>query len=483
MLSQLARQSVIYIACNVIARGIGFLVLPFYTRVFAPADFGTFDFVTAVLSLCVPLVTIEISQAVARFFPSATSLVEKQAIASAGFLFTVVSYTVASVAICVLAEPLSSLLTDGRHGRELLYASALSFWAGGVFYFFQNQLRWQLDVMLYAVVSLVSAVVAAGSAVALILIYDKGIESLFYGMCVGNVVGAVLAGWSVRENLAGDVNWDRILFMIKFSAPLAISGLAAIASSYLDRVILKQLLSIEDVGFYGVAYRFASVVNIALIGFQSSITPMVTAHHEDTGLRDHLAGLLEYFTVFALTMLLGLALFSLEILDLVAGNRYSSAHALLPVIAGGILVGGMYVFAPGLWIGGRTHLLLGINIGTALVNLVGNLILIRPFGTMGAAVALQCSAAFNFASYLLLGQKFYRIETNWTKLIGAALLCVCLGMIGNATSLGGVSLVTFKALLWCSGSVAVAVLVIGRQRIAWLVSEVRSKGSLRFMLR
>ena len=46
--------------------------------------------------------------------------------------------------------------------------------------------------------------------------------------------------------------------------PLVLSGIGVFIALYIDRIAIKDLLGLEKLGIYGVAYRFAGVAFLVM---------------------------------------------------------------------------------------------------------------------------------------------------------------------------------------------------------------------------
>ncbi|MGH9907990.1 MAG: oligosaccharide flippase family protein [Pyrinomonadaceae bacterium] len=477
MLRQVVNQSAIYLASIVISRAVNLVLLAFYARVFKPEDFGTYDLLVAAMMFCNIAITLEVSQGVARFFPNAPTTAEKRSYATTGLWFTILTYTLFSSLLWFFATPLADMLVEDEKRENVLRAAAFSFWSNGLFYFLQNQLRWELKPLRYAVASLVFTLLSGGLAVALIIIAGWGVESLFYGSFIGGLIASLLAYWFVRESFNLNFDGSKLRRMISFSTPLALSAMATITSLYADRIVIKELMSLSDVGLYGVAYRFAAIAGLLLVGFQGTITPMVTAHQHQQALQRDLGRLIEYFSIAALSTVFVLAVFSREIFELATSPEYHSAHSLLAILAAATLLSGMYVFTPGLWLAARTKLILSVSVLTAVLNLLANLTLVPKFGLLGAALALLASATVHFCLYAALGQRFYPLPTNWRRIGAATALCAIMILAGQQIQLQSITSVTFKAAYCAIGVIILASLIIQKQVMLAEIGRRRRNGT------
>ena len=97
MLKKFMKDSVIYAFPTFISGGLSFFLLPLYTRVLSPADYGSLDLFTIFGGLVQCVIALEVSQGVARFYSDERDLERKVLFASSAFWFTLICYTVFAV--------------------------------------------------------------------------------------------------------------------------------------------------------------------------------------------------------------------------------------------------------------------------------------------------------------------------------------------------------------------------------------------------
>ena len=205
---------------------------------------------------------------------------------------------------------------------------------------------------------------------------------------IGTIAGATLALWLSRYLYR--LTFDRAALgaMLRFSIPLVPSGIGVLVTLYIDRVAIRTLMTIADVGLFGIGYRIASITGLLMVGFQVALTPLIYANYRDPRMPDELATIFRAFVGFAVLIILGLGpLFAREILVIVATPTFYPAAAVVPLLAPALLLSSMYVFAPGLAIAKRTGPIAAIHISSALLNTALNLTLIPLLGISGAALA------------------------------------------------------------------------------------------------
>ena len=165
MIQAFFRDSVLYSIPILISRGLFIFLIPLYTRVLSPTDFGALDMLMAFGAIVNLTVAMEVSQGVARYYADEREVDRKIIYASTAFWFTLLCYSLFLSLSLHFSEVLSRLVL-GVEGLESVFRIGMFFlWLNGLFYLIQNQFRWELRSRDFAMVSLLVTVTTAALAV------------------------------------------------------------------------------------------------------------------------------------------------------------------------------------------------------------------------------------------------------------------------------------------------------------------------------
>jgi O-antigen/teichoic acid export membrane protein len=225
MLRQLVKDTGIYGITGFISRGVSIFLVPFYTRVLTPSDYGIIDMmavVAAIVSLTVPL---EMTQAVARFYADGSASDEyKVNVASTGLCFTVFAFIVFSAAWNVSASWLSIAILGDASLAVIMRVASLGMFTNGLYYFVQNQLRWRLEPSRFSIVSLSYTLITMLMTIILVLFVRTGVIGVFWAQTVGGAVGFALGYYFSRSSYNFSFHWATFKEMFSFSYPLVPSS-------------------------------------------------------------------------------------------------------------------------------------------------------------------------------------------------------------------------------------------------------------------
>ncbi|WP_207063728.1 oligosaccharide flippase family protein [Motiliproteus sp. SC1-56] len=416
MIKTFLRDSVIYAIPTLFSRGLALLLIPLYTRVLTPAEYGSFDLLMVFAAVINLTVALEVSQALARFYPDSSESQQRR-YASSAFWFAAACYGLFVILALSFHAPLSRLVM-GQNGLEWSFIlGVLYIGTNGLFYLVHNQFRWSLRSRSYALISLLVTSVTTLISVWLAYFLTMGIDGLLIGMLSGTVVGLLAGLWGLRNRIGWVFDWNYLRRMLAFSAPLVPSGVAVWLSTYIDRMMVNYYLSVDDVGIYGMGVRLASVATLLMVGFQGALTPLIYRHYKEIQTPAALARIFRLFVALALLLWTTVSLFATGLIELLTTPQYYASHSIVVYLLPAVLLAQMYIFTPGIGIAKKTHWFLWINAGGAVTNLFFNWILIPLWGIKGAAVATLASYLVVFIAFLLVGQRLYYVPHSWGRLV------------------------------------------------------------------
>lgn len=410
MIRKFLRDSILYTGSIVLTRGISFLLLPLYTTILSPDEFGTFDYINVIGSFVLVTATLEISQGIHRFMPEAReNLEERRCLASTALVFTLACYAALILLFWAFSKPLATLLFGAAEIAPLLAASSLMFASSALLILIQAQLRSELrigDHIRSAII--VSLLSAAFSAIGL-LWFQAGVMALISGITLGNLAGAAYAFRRCREVYSLNFSLPHLKELLQFSAPLVPSSVGVVVALLIDRIMIKNMMSLEELGIFGVAARIAALTSLLSIGIQQALTPLIYNKYREKETPGEIARL--FWLYFGLSIFATLAIwaFSPLLLTIMAPPSYHAAAPIVPLVCCAALTSSLYIFSPGLALAKKTSTIAKINIFTAAISLGMNFILIPYFGLLGAALGTLSAAIIGFLVHARASQSYYPI--------------------------------------------------------------------------
>jgi O-antigen/teichoic acid export membrane protein len=153
LLRLLVRDSAVYGLSTVLQRGAQLLLVPVYTRVLDPVEYGLVDLFLVLGALVNLTVALEVSQGFARYYQDAPDRAARHSYASTAFWFSGWMYGLFVLLGLVLADQLLLVLGSSVDVGTVRLA-ILAMGATGMLLLLLGQLRWAQQARDYAAAAL-----------------------------------------------------------------------------------------------------------------------------------------------------------------------------------------------------------------------------------------------------------------------------------------------------------------------------------------
>jgi O-antigen/teichoic acid export membrane protein len=434
MLRQLVKDTGIYGITGLISRAVSIFLIPFYTRVLSPSDYGIIDIIAVVAAIVSITVPLEMTQAVARFYADGSTLDENKIdVASTGLLFTLFAFLIFTLAWIFFAPWLAIAILGDSSLTGIMRVASLSMFANALYYFVQNQLRWRLEPGRYSIVSLFYTVTTIVITIWLVLIFKTGVIGVFWAQTIGGFAGFALGFYFSRSSYKFRFRLATFKEMLSFSAPLVPSSIGVFFLTYAQRIIIRAMIGLTALGLYGIGFRIASVVTLLMQAFQGAITPIIYSHYREESAPAEIARIFRIFVFFALLVFVAMSLFAREAVMILTAPAYHSVYIFVPFLVADQFLSGMYVFAPGLAIAKKTKYLAVINVCGAALSVLITILLVCWIGLLGAAIAAASKSLVLFMVQMKYSQKFYHVPHNYIQLVLSIISGVIFVALGFTT--------------------------------------------------
>lgn len=413
MIKRFLNDSLLYVVAGVFTKGIAFFMLPFYVAYLSKEEYGIFDYILTIGSFLGVCIALEISQSVIRFSSEHNDDKEKQfKYISNGLWFTLIAYSIFILISSLFLEYISFFLTGDKGNGSIVILALFSYLATALMYFITVAYRSMLNAKAATISSAISAALVASFSLLFIHLFELRVEALLISLILGQSLVAISNIYMMRSMLIFKIDFEILKTMLAFSFPLILSSLGVIMSLLVDRIMIKEMLTFEDLAIYGVAARFASLGGLLVMGFQSALAPLIYNSLENTNLNSNLKKMFFGYTVIAFFIVLLLYYISDELIEIVVGKSYIQSSEIMTLLALSVLIQSAAMFFPGLSIVKKTHILAFINIFTGLFNILLNYIMLPKYGVMGAAYSTLITSSLYFILNSYFSEQNYPLIFN-----------------------------------------------------------------------
>ena len=253
--SQLVKNAGVLAIGSFSSKILVFLLVPLYTAVLTTEEYGSYDIIYSTVTLLIPLLTLNISDALLRFPMDDDADVPR--IARIGILVTLISGVIVLAVQLIPSAPWQSLA--GVEWFAPLYTSTALY---QLLTYLARGLERMKDIAVAGVVSAVALVVLN---IGLLLFADWGLDGYFAANVAAMMLPALWLTWRMRREITASSHSDRnglFASMVRYALPLAASQIGWWLIGTSDRYIITAFCGMDANGMYSVAYRIPSVLSV-----------------------------------------------------------------------------------------------------------------------------------------------------------------------------------------------------------------------------
>jgi len=430
MLNKLFKEGGLYTLASFLTKGISLILIPFYTNYFSTADYGVISMLGLFGAFSGAIVSLQVFRGMARIIAEEnTSKYEQKVIGSTTFYFTCILFITFAVIGYTKRSFFIDILSSDVRIEEQTYLLALTvICVNFLFHTLGVQLKFLRKVKQFALISFLHSIFNIILIIFFALKLDLGINSIYIASLVISPI-IILTQLIILKNYIGlHFDFKRLKQMLKFSLPLIPTGIIYLLLNFTDRLFIKEMLSMSDVGIYDLAFKFSAIISIVLYEFQSALAPVLYQNHKKLKTKVELVKIFNAFFGLGSLGVLILSLFSSETLLVFTNSAYYDAKDLMPIFYLTVLVSGLGMFSPGIFIKNKTKITPYIVAISAVINLSINYVMIKNFGLLGAALSTFISMLINNVILFIISQRYYKVPLR-LKLIYKMLAYLTISII------------------------------------------------------
>lgn len=453
-LKRLAGQTAVYGVSSVLGRILGYLLVPLYTRVFLPDQYGTVSVFYAFAAFLTVVLTYGMETAFFRFHENEH---DKSRVFSTGMI----CLTVTSVIFIALVTTFSSSIAGWMgYSDHPEYVTWFGWFLGldAISKIPFALLRAQNKAVRFAAINLTNILINFGLNLFFLLfcpyvlghsswsflhgvinaVYNPGwgIEYIFISNLVASSVTLLLLVPQFRA-VKHKVDTRLLRQMLIYALPLLFAGMAGIVNETFDRLLLRYLLPAGtaeyQVGIYSACYKISILMTIFIQAYRYAAEPFFFAAAKEQEPELLYRRIMNYFIIAVSFIFLATMVYLDDfILRFLIGKKYWEGRAVIPILMMANLFLGVY-YNLSIW-----YKLTSKTIWGAWLSLMGAVITLAlnfwwiPLGPdhlihgyMGSAWAtFICYGAMMVVSWLL-GRRFFPVKYDLGRFalyLGLALL-------------------------------------------------------------
>jgi O-antigen/teichoic acid export membrane protein len=434
-LKRLVTTGAAYQFGDILAKGLALLTLPLYTRHLDTNAYGAAETLLTAVILFSILARAGIGEAFIRFYFDDEDTARRERIARTATAAVAWTTTLVSLVTLVFAGPLSRLLLKSED--PLLFDCAvLGLWAFTNLEMVYAQLRVDERKRAYVYASGANVAMTVAFTVFLVVFANQGARGLLLGNFGASAVVVLGLWWVLRRRVSFKVRFSDLRAMLRFGLPTVPADASVYALQVADRFYLFKIFSEEAAGQYAIAIKLATVVFVAVRGFQYAWPPLAYSIESDEEAAQLYSLVTTYYALATGVVVCAVALLGRWMVRLLAAHEYFGAYRALPWLALGWALYGLYlVFVA---ISGRARVT-SRNFPAGATGLAVNVVLLlvlvphsgAGLGIAGAGIALCGAYVAMLLVMYLFTRSLFKVGFEWLRLVKLATILAGVAVSGE----------------------------------------------------
>ncbi len=418
-LREVFKHSLIYGLTSSLQSILGFALLPILTNYYETETFGIYSILLLMSAVANSLFYLGASSALGRFYYEEDSEEYRKKIISTTLLIALVGGLVL-VGISIFAgTTLSTWLFDSRDYALAIIIAMSGTAAGFLLNLMTLILRYNKKSMVF-MITIVSGVLLNFFVTYLLLTeYDFGLMAPLYGLLVSNSLSFFVLLCLHTKYLTIRLEKRHMSMAISFGLQSSMIGFLFYVMDWVDRMIIKDVLDLSEVGIYSLGYRLGSVIQIlVIVPFSLVWAPTRMQYWKDNNAGTMTTKVVSYYSIVGFAMVFMAMLVGEEILSLFFTNKeYSGAMPLFPIIMFSLLLYGYQnILDFGIYLNKKLYIYILIYITGIGLNIGLNYIFIPRFGYMAAAFTTLATYTFTVIAIYFISNRYYKIKLESKRL-------------------------------------------------------------------
>ncbi len=421
--SRLLSNTLVFTVGKLLSKLLMFFMIGLYTSCLSQAEFGTAELITNMANLLIPLACVGISEGIFR--SAAAREGDKEAFFTNGLLV----YGVGSIVFLCLSPLLGFIPRMG--GSVWLIAAYVV--VANLHTVVSQYLCAIGRTKLFAGQGILNTALVIGLNILFLPVLDFGITGYVSSIILADLLTTVfliLVTCLWRAVKPKSISRKTVSAMLKFCLPLVPTTIFWWITGVSDRYMVDMMCSPELNGLYTAAYKIPNLLIYAITIFDSAWKLSVSAEDDPEACAAFYSRVWRAYTTLAFLGGGALILCSRFLAGLLFAGDFVRAWVYIPLLTFATVFTALCTFLGSVYFASKRTVgsMLTALVGAAL-NIALNLLLIPPYGAMGASIA-------TFASYfavcllrLVTGRRLIPFQGEWGRLLVNTLLMAGLTVV------------------------------------------------------
>ena len=426
-LKQLLKHGVIFGLTSSLQSALAFILLPLYTKYFSLNEFGGYNMLLVIAGACNTVFYLGASSVLGRFYYDYKEKGKDQDIVS-GTLWLSIFGGILLIGLSVLLAPL--ICTYYLKDSSFTIPFVLCMAGNALTYPITTLtllLRYKKKSFFYLIVTLTGLCLNFIITISVLMFSEIKVCAPFIGLVCSNTILLLALLFNSKKDLTLNVSKETYKIGLVFGAQIVLSSLLGYAYGSLDKFVIKETLSVADVGIYSLGYRIGCLYQILIyLPFVLVWAPLRMEYRKSPDNAFFIKKIASYYTMGSALFIIVCMVWGNDILlMLFPQQEYIISLQIYPLIMIGYLFYGWTdIFNFGIYVNNKFVYQSIVPIVGVVINCGLNVLLLPKYGVAVSAYIFMFTYFVAALMLFVISNKYYKLPLEWGRLSSNMVLCI-----------------------------------------------------------
>lgn len=433
-LKQLVSQGVVFGLTSSLQTALTFILLPLYTKYFSLEEFGGYNMLLVIAGACNTVFYLGASSVLGRFYYDYKEKGKDKEIVSAAFWLSGMG---SAILICLSFILANSVCTYYLKDPSLTLPFLLCMAGNALTYPITTLtllLRYKKKSLFYLVVTLTGLLLNFFITISVLTLSDIKVCAPFIGMTCGNMILLIVLTYYSRRELTFSVPKEDLRIVFFFGSQIVLTSLLNYLYGSLDRFVIKEALSVSDVGIYSLGYRIGTLYQVLIyMPFALVWAPLRMEYRNSPDNAYFIKKITSYYTIVSAIFIVLCMVWGNGVLNILFPQQeYAVSLQIFPIIMIGYLFYGWTdIFNFGIYVSNKFYYQSIVPLVGAVLNCGLNILLLPKYGVAVSAYVFMVTFLAAAILLLVISNRYYKLTMEWGRLGFTVLLCLLIFVLLN----------------------------------------------------
>lgn len=389
------------------------VTLPILTAMLSKREYGTYDLIGVLVSLLLPVATLQIQSAAFRFLIESKNSQKRCNEIVTNILVVTIPISVVMVTIMFFAFVNLSLLSRVFICLYFLFdiieLTLLQIARG----FSENKA--------YSIASILLSTVSMVLTIILVFWMRSGLTGTMCSLAIASGLATLYLIIVLKKHVEVKLVYfsaPLIKEMLAYSWPMVFNNLSRWALSASDRLVITAFLGVEANAIYAVATKLPNLLSTLQSTFSMAWQENASIASKDKDSSQYYTRMFDAFFCFLSGMLAVLIAGTPILFSILIQGDYNEAYVQMPILYMGMLFDGMAAFLGGIYVARKKTKSIGVTtVIAAIINLAIDVLFVKKIGIFAGSISTLISYLFLILYRMIDIRKIQKINYNIPKLL------------------------------------------------------------------